>query len=436
MTRKELENNSFLENYQLYTQWQESPIDFHHWSACTIIGAITRRRVLYDEVYFQTYPNLYTSLVAQSAICKKSTCVSLALSIFREATRDIFEYEETIVQGKITPKGLIKKICFRPGDDASKDAIAFICIDEMGVFFGADSVQLGISDLITELYMCPETHDHITAEAGSFKVERAFVSILCAAVPSYLTDIAVHGNIMQQGLVGRFTFTRREKPKRRVADISRIVDFTYATLLKEVLVEQLRYIGEKVGKFKMTDQAHDTFEKWYEVFMEEEEQKQNSGSSLITGFIGRKSTHARKMAMIIALQENPRSMSELVIENKHIILGIENARSAELSLRHIFEAMPTADIFDAQSQIEQYIKKYKRVSELHLFQKFGPKIQPDLINASILALRRVHVVLEASQQDGTCWYYIPQEYRELDPQDAYDLYIKKDFADTIRRSKI
>jgi len=403
MTKDELEKKSFLTNYLEYTKCQESPTDFHFWIACTLIGAATQRKVYYDQHFFKLYPNLYTGVVAESAICKKSTAMDLGMSLFAEAMADE-PIGDKIVQGKITPKGLIKKIC--PGKKDEVGGMVFIQADEMGVFFGQDMINLGIIDLITSLYMCKDRHEYITAEAGSFLVRNSFINILTGGVPSYLRKSV--GSVFEEGLIGRMSFVRREEPHMSIADIARIVDLDRLNLLREVLIKQLRGISKKEGSFSMTDEAFGVYEKWYKSIRGDSVER-----SITSGFIGRKGDHARKMAMILSLAASPLSDDPLVIDTKTIYAGIQTAKDMERDLKDIFEQVPAKDIFEGQKMLEQFIRKSGRVSRTLISRKFHGKILPEHFDVIIASLERPGIIQMASDGRTTFYYYVPEEYRDL-----------------------
>ena len=101
---------SWIDEYLLYTENQESPPLFHRWCALSTIAATVNRRVWLDRrarngaVYFTTYPGqLSVWLVAGAGRCKKSTAVNIAKPFMREAGVVIFD-------GKMPPERMLRKI--------------------------------------------------------------------------------------------------------------------------------------------------------------------------------------------------------------------------------------------------------------------------------------------------------------------------------------
>ena len=54
-----LKPKSWLRYYLDYTSGHEAPEEFHLWVGMTILGAVLRRKVWFDNVYYRLFPNLY-----------------------------------------------------------------------------------------------------------------------------------------------------------------------------------------------------------------------------------------------------------------------------------------------------------------------------------------------------------------------------------------
>src|SRR5260370_25216813 len=71
-----------------YIQWvagaSESPIDYHWWSAATVIAASMKRHCWIDRGTYKLYPNLFTVLVGRPGL-GKGAAVNPAMSILKEA---------------------------------------------------------------------------------------------------------------------------------------------------------------------------------------------------------------------------------------------------------------------------------------------------------------------------------------------------------------
>jgi len=410
-TKDELMHRSFLVNYQDYIQWQESPEDFHLWIALTLIGAMTQREVYYDMGYFKIFTNLYTTIVAESAICRKSSAMDIGMDILINAARDTL-LEDSIVQGKISPKAILKVL---QQSQTSNKGLIFIQSDEIGVFLGKDMLNLGLTDLLTTLYTCKDRHDYKMAESESIIIYNSFPCILAGGVPSYMRDNT--GSAFKEGFIGRMSFVNSEEPRARIADIRRVADMPYLRILRETLVEQLHLIGFKSGEFQKTDHAYDIYESWYNAIPAVERKRSGITKTFISGYIGRKGIRADKLAMIYALSRDPLDEGVLTIDHKSMEAGIQCAEIAGNFINAIFKDMPGSDIFDGLKDIEKYFQNTKRITRTHIVAAFRRKLVLENINMIINSLIESNVIFEA-QNEGRAliYYYVPEMFRDF-PRD-------------------
>ena len=63
----------WLSAYVEYTSFSEAPRRMHFWAGVSAIAGALRRRVWFDQFYFQWHPNLYIVFVAPPGIVSKST---------------------------------------------------------------------------------------------------------------------------------------------------------------------------------------------------------------------------------------------------------------------------------------------------------------------------------------------------------------------------
>lgn len=412
VTKDELLKQTFLENYLGFTQWQEAPDDFHLWISCTLIAAATQRQVFYNQGdYFKLYPNLYTGIVAESAICRKTSAMDIGMEIYCDALEESMD-TENILRGKITPPALIAFLC--PKVERVTSGSIFIQADELEVFFSKDVLNLGLVGLLTTLYTCPKRHQYYTKHQGQYNIRDAFVNVLGGAVPSYMTNSV--GSVFEAGLIGRFSFVHKEEPKARIARISTVAKPEVTSLYREVLVEQIQEINRKSGGFEFTDEAGELYDKWYEKIPLREKEREDGIKTLSSGFVGRKGDHALKLAMILHLSRRVYSDAVLRLEAKDILAGMTMAERAGESLREIFENIPTGDLFKRQAEVEELIRGKKRISAKFYARNFYKRIDPDMRIMIILSLETAGLVTTVREKDETYYYYIDDDLRDLDAE--------------------
>ena len=98
------------------------------------------------------YPNQYIILVAESALCRKSTAANIAI-------KDILTQARTtrLLRQKMTAEFLCVELAKKELNNA-----VTIYAPELAVFLGASAFQSGLIPLLTDLYDCPADADYKT----------------------------------------------------------------------------------------------------------------------------------------------------------------------------------------------------------------------------------------------------------------------------------
>ena len=77
---EQLDSKNWIYKYLKYTDQMESPSSFHIWSALAALSCTLQRKVWINRGFYTLYPNQYIILVAESAFCRKSTAIGVAIS--------------------------------------------------------------------------------------------------------------------------------------------------------------------------------------------------------------------------------------------------------------------------------------------------------------------------------------------------------------------
>jgi hypothetical protein len=393
----EYQKRSFLTNYLDYVKWQESSDDFHLMAALTILGAATNRKVYYDQIYYKLYCNLYTAIVAESAICRKGPPMDIAVGIFMEAFNNNNDY--LIISGKPTPQSLLQIM-----SEAPNGAKVFLHLDELNRFFTGEMKNLGVTQLLLELYTCPAFKRDSTLSSGDRTLTDVFLNILGAGVPSWLQSNTK--DIFEEGLLGRISFVHREKRKRLTSRISEVINLDEELYIRETLVEQLQKISEFKGSMDFTPEAGRIFDRWYEEIGTKETDIQCA-----SGFIGRKQDHALKFAMLFSISKRPYSIDN-VIDSDAIRAGIELAEDCGISLNRIFANIPKSETMKLLSLMEKVLSDRGKISKSLWFSMFYRQATNDQLTLIVLSLIQARVAYERREGRTTFFYYISPDLRE------------------------
>lgn len=426
-----LMSRSILTNHLDYCRFQESFDDFHLWSILSVIGAATNRRIYFDQYYHKVYTNMYICLISNSAISRKSSAMNMAMKLYESAlVEDAYDIEGSqLVRGKITPADMIKAL----SESAKKpDGLSnmFIQADELSVFLSDDAKAAGIVEIMTTLYTCPGATVFRTKTQGRFLVKNAFMNILAATVPDYIVK-SVSG-VRDEGFVGRFCFVYREGRQRAIPRTKQIIgDMTDLTILKDVIIEQLRALSHLSGEMTMTEKAGQTFDRWYGDNADYVDGEMLSStdtpdtpkptntdilptSALASGFIGRKGDHVLKLAMLLTIAENPGIETLQPITEGSILAAIQMANNAEKNLVKIFDSKPEDRTIEKLPLVEAAFEKKHRLSKTSLNSLFYRRMSKLSMDQIMTALESAHIIVYSQTGKTSYWYWVPPRLRSID----------------------
>ena len=300
-----LRPSSWIYKYLEYTTGQESPTKFHLWSAISTIASTLARNAYMYRGYYAIYPNQYIILVAESALCRKSTAANIAI-------KDILTQSRTarLLRQKMTAEFLCVELAKK---DAINNAVT-IYAPELAVFLGASAFQSGLIPLLTDLYDCPADADYKTKGAGEFLMKNVCINIMGCTTLDWMSN-NMPGDTIEGGFTGRVIFVVAEDPRKRVA---------WPTVTEEQLNQRqdliyyIMNLAKKIGEFKPTPKAVKVYEDWYNKLGEPADIR-------LRGYQGRKGDHVLKIAMSFAAADD----SFGTIDEKHIQLALNSLQTIE-----------------------------------------------------------------------------------------------------------
>jgi len=304
---------SYIEKYLRFTAQHEFPNIFATWCAIAGVGFAVGRSVWLNPGYGTLYPNHYIILVAGSGACRKGAAVGLGRKIIREAIGD--REDRLLIPGKIYPEALIQELDERvidPLTEPEKRLVyrpILIFSPELGSFMSKGMQSMGMPDLLTEIYDCPDEQVHLTKNSGKQYLKDVHVSVLGATTPKWMQDNMTPA-IFGEGFIARTILVYASRPKRKQA----FIDITEETTkLREELVAQLKDISLLRGEMEFTPDARATYMQWYEHDREEPNELE-----VESGFYEREHDHILKLAMIFSLSAG----ANMKIYPQHIIPAI------------------------------------------------------------------------------------------------------------------
>lgn len=287
--------DDWLSSYIEYTENTEPPLSFHIWTAISVLIGALERKVYMEWGHEIIYPNEFIILVGPSGRTRKGYAINIG--------RDFLQKIGANAAAEITTKeALIEDIASSVNTfkDGTTKRITFHCsvthvVEELHVFLGESNVEL--LAWLTALYDSRATMDKRTKGSGSDTIEGVFYNLLAATAPQWMPTmfpkVALGG-----GFTSRVIFVVEDKKRKIVEDPTLTKDDLE---LRRKLQHDLEIIHNLSGEMDFSQEAYEAYTKWYR----EEEEKTLAGNPSIPdprfdGFLSRKPTHIKKIAMAIS----------------------------------------------------------------------------------------------------------------------------------------
>ena len=309
---EQLDPENWLYKYLKYTDQMESPSAFHIWSGLSAMSCCLARKVWINRGFYTLYPNQYIILVAESAFCRKSTAVSVAINDLLQTAQIA-----TINKDKMTAEKLCVELS--RGDKEQKlDNAITIFVPELATFLGASAFHSGIIPLLTSFYECPSSADYKTKASGEFHMSNVCINLVGATTLDWMST-NLPGDTVEGGFTGRVIFVVAEEPRLSNPWPELSND---EIILRTELIQDLTRINNFMGAFAITPGAKDEFSKWYN--------HRTEGLDLrLRGYYGRKGDHVLKIALCISAGDPGRCNGKLEIKASHIRIALRLLGKAE-----------------------------------------------------------------------------------------------------------
>ena len=390
------DTKGFIESYMAYTSGQESPTDFHYWTAVSTLSSAVGRKVWLDRGYYKLYPNHYVILVAGSALSRKSSAINIGIRILRKALERFKESgidagSISVLSAKMTPEALCRALSTKgiksmyadeEGEEDGETKIGrpvLLYSSELGVFLSRTAQMNGLVDLLIDFYDCPDEWEYLTKTQGADFVHDVYTSMLSATTPDWISA-NITGSVFNQGLVGRTIFIYSDRAQSRVAH-PQLTDFERYHEAK-----LLDYIESKLmlsGEVKLTDEAYEYYENWYNLRADP-----GDNQSMSSGFFGREHDHVLKLAMTISLSRS----NDLVVTVEDIQESVDKIASVCKGLTKVFhEVKQQNEIFEVQ-YIESIIKEKGKISHSDLLRLVRRKMNSNQVKEVINVLKQSEII--------------------------------------------
>jgi hypothetical protein len=293
---------NFVELFLQHTEHYESPESFWKWAAYTAVGAVLRDNCYRKLGDHKIYPNMYTLLLADSAVHRKGHPIKLCEELVKGAK------STKVISGRASIQGILDELA-----RGETDKVTGRVTSGGSALFSASELSAGIVNdpeavkILTDIYDFKDEYTSRLRGSGVFRIKNICFSLIAASNEELLRDV-YDGKAIFGGLLGR-TFLVRPNHFRPGNSLFAVRNQeTSAAILAETLLKFTKLKGE----FEISQEAMEAYEDWYIPFRKSYEHKSDR-----SGISGRIHTSVLKLAMVLC-----------VIDSNSLCMGAEHMAKA------------------------------------------------------------------------------------------------------------
>ena len=299
---------TFVEHFLHHTAQYESPTSFWRWSAYTAIASVLRDNCFRTMGDHRVFPNIYTLLLAESAVQRKGHPVKICEELVKNVRNT------KLISGRSSIQAILDELA-RGETDKTTGKITV----GGSALFSASELSAGIVNdpeavkILTDIYDFKDEYTSRLRGSGIFRIKNICFTMMAASNEELLRDLydtkALYG-----GLLGR-TFLIKPDEFRPANSLFAIRDTTVSF---QQLVNKLGELSKLKGEFEIQSDAQKTYEDWYFPFRKSYENKSDK-----SGISGRIHTSVVKLAMILSVDQT----KQLTICSCHMREAIDRCMS-------------------------------------------------------------------------------------------------------------
>jgi len=313
-------HDSFMGRYLAYMQRQETALAFDWWSGLWALACACGRHTYVARPRAPIFLNMYTILIGESGVARKTTSVATASKLVRQLCDD--DPVMGFIDAKVTGEKLDDLLHQRT--EAYGSAQMCAAVPELAVFLGTERYISNMPTLLTDLYDCPShRHGGGTIARGECVQRDVWLSFLSASTPIWLLK-TVNPNVVEGGFTSRCLFIVSNTPKHRIPwPDGSDTEHDYAWLLAD-----LRAVHERVMDSQpigLTDGGMSTFTKWYKT-------RGRSLDPFKQSFEAREDAHVLRVSALLSINDGTWR-----IDHHHVSRSIKLIADVKQASSAIFE---------------------------------------------------------------------------------------------------
>lgn len=340
----------WLDKFLEFSSIGEAPYDTLFWAGVSTIAGALRRRVFIDQNHYQYHANHYIILVAPPGVISKSTTAGIGHALLSQVPGIKFG------PGAATWQALVMRLeeaaeeyQDREGNYWKQSALTIVA-SELGNLI--DPKDRAMLDAYVDLWDSRTGwYEKATKTVESNKFANPWLNIIACTTPSWLSN-HMPEYVLGGGFISRCTFVFADEKRQAVAYPARRVRPAAYALQRQHLIEDLTAISELVGEVRLTEEAYDWGEAWYNDYLKKPPASWLGEHS--SGYWVRKQAHLHKLAMILSVSEG----NSMFITPDHLMRAEEWINRMEKNLHRVFDMIGRTGDAAIADQVLKTVKSF------------------------------------------------------------------------------
>lgn len=374
----------WLTSYLEYTSPQEAPTAFHFWTGVATIAAALRRKVHFNQLYYDWSPNFYIILVAPPGV-SKSSALSMGMGMLDDIQGIKKGADSLTWQALVQSMEAATEMVQTPDGFLAISCLTFSA-SELGSLLDPDDRKM--LDVLTDLWdgKCG-LWERATKTMGGNKVPNPWINMIAGTTPTWIAS-----NFPRQavgaGFASRCVFVYSEHKHHLMAypryTLAKSQNLEHMKELKHKLLRDLEHIAMMQGEFDLTPDAIEWGEGWYAEH-HKSPPASLAGDEQFSGYINRKQGHVHKLAMVLSASRN----DNLIIDRGTLEAAMRLISELEAAMPEVFRNMNTTDQQSGAIRIIEKVRANGTISKDSLYRMFlrqmGYKEFNEAIDSAIAA---------------------------------------------------
>jgi hypothetical protein len=359
-------DNDILSSFWKLAEGTEVPDLYAIWGGLIAVSSVMGRKCWMDRGVYELYPNLFVLFVSPSGKNRKSTCIGWVDSVLRK-----LQPKPEILATRITPEAM--KMALSGEEGKPKEAHGIILADEFTVFLDRNSWNMGLGNIMCQLYDCKET-SHQTMSHGKMELIKPYIVLLGGTTPKTIRD-DMPKEFIGSGLASRIICVYVEDQKPGVP-----FPPTGKGLIRDKIVTELEKISVINGEFVLDAEARSSFVNIYHKWRDDPLYEQIA--QMIDGYPSRRCEILLKIAMIICATMT----GQRTISKKHIYTAEGMLVKTERFIPSAFQLITGTEVGGVNKEILDQIVRFGMIARPALIREFRHKLNLQEIEDTIKLL--------------------------------------------------